>query len=338
MQTVSRELLLYQLETVQPGISPKGVIEQSSCFVFQDGQVYTFNDEVACASESCLDITGAVKADKLRDLLREMPEEEIEVGTEGERLVINGKGREAFVRMESQVLMPIDKLEKPKKWMPLHEEFGEAVNIVGQCAGKDESMFMTTCVHLTPKFLEAGGRYQAARYNLKTRVSERCLVRKESIKHVTGLDMTELSETPKWIHFRNPAGLRLSCRRSLDIQDYPDMADCYTGDGVKAYLPRDLGEAVKRASIFSADNADNDSVTVELRPGKLRISGHGAFGGYRERKNVKYKGREMSFLISPKLLIEITKTNNECEICKDKLIIRGGRFTYSAALGVLSKE
>ena len=42
---VNRQLLLDALMSVTPGLTQKELIEQSSCVVFRNGQVYTFNDE-----------------------------------------------------------------------------------------------------------------------------------------------------------------------------------------------------------------------------------------------------------------------------------------------------
>ena len=51
---IDREEFLKQLESVLPGYSTKEVIEQSSCFVFKKGRVYTYNDEIACSQTTSL--------------------------------------------------------------------------------------------------------------------------------------------------------------------------------------------------------------------------------------------------------------------------------------------
>jgi hypothetical protein len=72
MSQVNREVLLQQLESVQAGLSSREIIEQSSCFVFKDGNVVTFNDEVSCSRPCELgSFTGAVQAAPLLSI-REM--------------------------------------------------------------------------------------------------------------------------------------------------------------------------------------------------------------------------------------------------------------------------
>ena len=99
MLKINREELLQQLESVVPGLSVKEIIEQSKCFVFKDKKVMTYNDEVACTQDSCLDIEGAVEAMPLISLLRKLKEEEIDLhyvyGT------TSGKGKETIVVFSS---------------------------------------------------------------------------------------------------------------------------------------------------------------------------------------------------------------------------------------------
>ena len=46
---IDRAKLLAALELVSPGLSPREILEQSSCVVFRGGRIATFNDEVACS-------------------------------------------------------------------------------------------------------------------------------------------------------------------------------------------------------------------------------------------------------------------------------------------------
>jgi len=334
MTQVNREELLNQLESIKPGLSPREIIEQSSCFVFEDGKVMTYNDEIACTQDSCLKITGAVQAEPLIAVLAKLPNDQVEIVEEGSELKIKAGRRESGIRREAEVLLPIESVEKPKKWHKLPEDFGDAVYIVMQCAGRDESQFVITCVHITKNHIEACDNFQLSRYPMELPIRGNCLVRADSLKHVCDLDMTEFAETQTWVHFRNPTGLVLSCRKSMD--DYPDISPLLDVEGAATTLPKGLAEATQMAQIFSSENADNDSVLINLSPkkgGMLRVAGEGASGWYRETKKLKYVGEPMKFRIAPKLLIELTKRHNECEISNDRLLVNGGKFRYVTCLG-----
>lgn len=335
MQTVNRETLLNQLESVQSGLSARELVEQSSCYVFKDGIVMTYNDEIACHQKCSLKLTGAVQAAQFKDLLHKLKEDNIQVEAKATELMIKGKGRRAGIRMEADVLLPIDSVERPEKWKDLNEDFLEAVKLVQSCASSDDSEFALICIHIHPEWVEACDNFQITRVPMKTGVKASTLVKRDALKHVVALDMTEFCETESWMHFRNPSGLVLSCRRY--VEDYPNLGPLLDVKGTKATLPRGLGDAADKASVFSADTSDDNQVRIELRPGKLRIRGQGASGWYQEQKKINYKGPALAFLIAPELLIEITKKHNDCLISSTALMVDSGRFQYVSCLGAIEE-
>lgn len=335
---INRERLLQRLEAVQAGLSPKEVVQQSSCYIFSKGQVLTYNDEIACSCESDLDkkFTGAVQATPLLEILRKLPEEEIDTRVgDGEFLII-GKRRRSGVRMENEITMDLAALEKPDGWKPLPEDFGEALGMVVRCASKDESEFGLTCVHIAKNWVESCDNFQMLRYRIKVGVEKPVLVRRSSIQHVTSMDMTEFSETETWIHFRNPSGLVFSCRRY--IEDYKELSSFFKVTGQPTNLPKGLGDAAEKAEVFSGENPEDNQILVEMRPGKIRIKGQGISGWYSEIKKLAYKGKAISFLISPQLLIELTKRHNNALIGENVLKVDGGNFVYIASLGKVDND
>lgn len=327
---VNRTKLLEALETVAPGLTARDVVEQSACFAFKDGDVYTFNDEVACRRKSPLDFEGAVQADPLLQVLRRLPEDTIHVDLEDAELIVRGKNRKAGIRVEENVVLPIDKVEAAEDWKPLHEDFADALFITTKCAGKDESMFANTCIHFTPKCLEACDNDQAVRYKIKLKISGEALVRAKSLQHIIPLGMTEIAESETWMHFRNATGLVFSCRRSTET--FEEIDSILDMEGEPLVLPKGLGEAATKAEIFASENQDTNEVVVELKRGKLRVLGEGVTGWYSEVKKVKYKGPAISFRIDAKLLNEVTQRYNECEIAADRLRATVGKFVYCVSL------
>jgi hypothetical protein len=181
---------------------------------------------------------------------------------------------------------------------------------------------------------------QAARYRTKIPIESPTLVRRESIKHVSELGMTEFSETDKWLHFRNAAGLIFSCRRWLEdfaaITD--DLTELFKKSGTPISLPKDFSEAVEKAQIFAKEDADVNKVTVSLMANKIRVRGQGVSGWYKEFAGVKYKGKPFAFRIAPELLIEIISKYNEIEVGDHILIVNGGRFKYVTSLAKVKDE
>lgn len=332
MPRINREKFLQALESVRPGLSQKDIVEQSSCFIFRDGEVMSFNDEVACRMVSGLatDFTGAIPAAPLLAILEKLLEEELQIDIMESELVLTGKGRRSGITMEQEVTLPVEHVEKPGEWLPLHKDFCEAIGVVVLCASKDESRFGLTCVQIHPKWVEACDDQQLCRWRMKTGLANPTLVRSSSIKFITSLGMTEFSETEGWMHFRNDQGLVLSCRRYME--DYPDLGEILKVSGVQTALPKGLVEAADKAQVFSAENTENNLVLIDLLPGKLRIKGQGVLGWYKEAKKISYTGHPMSFMISPQLLMDLVKRHSTCELCGDKLKVDGGSYIFVCCL------
>lgn len=334
---INREEFLRQLDMVQPGLSVRDIVEQSSCFCFSEGRVFTYNDEIACSCDIPLDgITGAVKAEKLHKLLSKIQDEELEITATSSELRIRGKRKEAGITMEKEITNQFEEVEKPRKWQKLREVFSEAVEIVQQCAGSDISKPAFTCVHIHPKWIEACDNFQLCRYTVKTGFKESILVKRDSIKHIVQLGMTYFSLTDSWIHFKNPTGLVVSCR--IYREDYPDLSSMLEADGKKMQLPKGLKDACETAEIFSQDKKEDNLISVELKEGKCRITGRSDYGWYREVKNLAYRGEAIKFFIPPEMLVRISEQHNECQITPKRLKVDGGVWQYVTTLAVPKEE
>lgn len=335
MKKVNRQALVEQLEAVAAGLSTREIVEQTSCYVFKDGFVTTYNDEIACSQKCDIGVEGAVQAAPLLALLSKLSEEDVDMGIEESELRVKGAGRRCGIRVEADIRLPIGNVDRPKEWKALHEDFLTGVELVSHSAGTDQSKFVLTCVHIHPKFVETCDSYQITRVPMKTGISKPTLIRRDSLRHIVALGMKEISETESWVHFRNTKGLIFSCRRWTE--DYPDLTAYLECSGATITLPKGLGDAAEKASVFTETATDN-TVLIELRPGKLRLKGVGPMGWYSEVKQVNYEGKDLAFMIAPNLLTEITKRHNDAVVSQDRLKVDGGKFIYVTRLGLVGAE
>jgi hypothetical protein len=158
------------------------------------------------------------------------------------------------------------------------------------------------------------------------------MVKRDSMKKVTPMGVTEFSETNSWVHFKSPVGLIMSCLRSTE--KYPDLTESLKfSKGVPTELPKGLSHAVKLAESYAKENDDKKVVIfVDLLPDEVRVRGVGLTAEYGARKPIKYAGKPMSFVIQPKLLEEIIKRHTRCEISSDRLRVKAGPFAYVTCL------
>jgi len=339
---VSRSEFLVLLETVQPGLSSKDVFEQSSCFVFDNGWLCTFNGEVACRIRSTLpdEYTGAVDAAPLVAALQKLGGETVELELTDRELVVSGaSGARVGVRLQAEVRLPIEQIEKPGQWLDLPEDFTNAVEIVQETAGTQRDQFIALCVHMHPKWLESCDRWQATRYRIRLGHQAPFLVRAASLKHVVRFGMHRMAEAENWVHFRNKSGLIYSLRRFAEPYPVETMDAMFNVAGDPVNLPKGSKPAAELGGVFSGEDKDNDKVTVTLTRGRMTVRGEGAKGWAEVPLEMPgYKGAPVQFRISPKLLGVVTDKYNECEIAGDKLIAEGERWCYVTALGPVDEK
>lgn len=331
---VNREQFIRTLESVRPGLSPREILEQSNCFVFRDGQVYTYNDEVFCQAPTGLDVevVGAVPAEKLLEHLGKQPEESLKIKIKEGALRVAGAGRWADLRMEDTIRLPLEGVPKPTKWAKLPPEFPDAMGVVARCAGTDESVFALTCIHLHPEWIEACDDHQIARWPLAMGVTAATVVRSSAMGPIAALGVTKFAETEGWLHFKSSTGLIASLRRYVD--EYPDLTPLLDVTGSKMKFPGGLAEEAERAAVFSGEIKDDTRVLVELLPGKIRIKGRGVTGSFTAvKKDAAYKGKALSFLINPDLLADLVRRLPECEVSAERLKVDTKSYIYVACLG-----
>jgi hypothetical protein len=324
---INREELLRQLESVAPGLASKEILEQSACFVFQDGNVITYNDEISCRRPCDLNgVSGAVSSEPLLAILNRLSEEEVGIEAKKGRLIVEGKRKRTDIKMQKEVKLPINKVDDPKDWKDLDPGFCEAVNLVAKCAGSNEMEWIMTNVHITEDYMEAGDRFQIMRYPIKPEIDGSMLIKASSVRNVVSLGANQIAETKSWVHFKNDVGTLMSCRKYKE--EYPNIDEHLKCSGNPATLPKGIDETVKRTSIFTSGDT-YETVTISLKnSGHIYVRGEGDAGGHVEQKKVTYDGPDIKFKINPDLLLHICETSNECEISEGRLIIDNGKFRF----------
>lgn len=346
MPKVNRVELLQKLEGAQVALAPRDILAQSTCYIFQKGQLWTYDGKkaVSCPSGLPDEVTGAVKPTQLLSQLRKWEEEEVEVRCSDNTFSIHGSTEEAGVRLEATIQLPVDKIEVPTDWKPLPADFNDAVSLVYECASVNGTSPILTCVHLHPDWVEAADNKQLARYKMKTGLTSPVLIERDALQHVPKLGMTEVAETPNWLHFRNPLGMALHCVRYVESMAYHDLTDkLRIRNGVNVSFPKALEAAIGKAKDFT-DTADNDNVLVEMRPGKLRLTGRSADGHYVKKADLPgYAGEALEFNVSPTLLEKVVKNHTQCTIGestegKRRLVVTGATWRWLVCLRRVQKN
>jgi DNA polymerase III sliding clamp (beta) subunit (PCNA family) len=333
---INRSELLKRLEAVKPGVASREILEQTDCFIFKDGFVRTYNDEMSCTNSCDLGIEGAIKAEPLLRILRNLGNSGFEFKEDGGKLTFKTDRLRAEIPIDKEILLQLECVEEPGDWKPLHEDFNEAVRDVERFASREESNFELVCVHLHPNYIEACDRYQIARYPMKIGVEQSMLVRADSLKQIANHEMTEFSETDEWIHFKNGQGLVHSCRKYR--YPYPDLSQYLKVEGTPLILPEGLKSAAKRAELISRTKVSVNHLLIELRKGKLQITGEGEDVVYKQRIDVEYEGENLEFRIFADALLELLTHAGERWLSDTGLITIGEKFQSAAVVERYPRE
>lgn len=334
-----REDLLRRLEAVVPGLTTKDTVDQSSCFLFLDGSLVTYDDETLCRAPSPLGkaFAGAVTAANFLEVLRREKDKEVTV-TPGEgHLLVRGSGWRLRLVLQAEVSSPaVAFTEEPARWRPIPEGFREALDTVAACAAPTDKRFEATCVHFHPDWLEAGTNVQLCRWPLKTGLKQPTLVRASSVKHVAkAIGLEEWGRSDNWLHFRGRE-LLIACRRFVD--PYPDVGEFLQApDGVPVTFPKTVAEAADTAGLFSQETAETsmNMVRLDLSPhkgGRLRVTGEGVSAEYSKGKRIGYRGKPLSCYIPPQLLMDLVNRHNECVVAPDRLLVDVGHYRWATCL------
>jgi len=336
MQVV-REQLNKELKAVMAGLSPQETIEQSDCFVFQDGKVITFNDEIACHSPCCLPITGAIKATKLLGMIEQWPEDNIEFEVEKDKLKFQGRNRHGYFVMQKQITLPIKDIEVAGKWNKLPEDFLTAVSLIEKSASHDETKLQFTCLHLSSQWIESSDGFQAGRYSMKLPFCKSLLLHKKIVRWLGEINANQMNETLHWIHFRNSEekDMIISCRKRDQGQNYPSdaLTDIFKTKGTPIKLPKNLKNLTNRLKVFLDEaNVIQSSLIIQLNKNRIYITGSGTYGAQTERAKICYDGKPFKFNINPELLQEFSTQHDECMISDKNIKIRKGNYQFVSCL------
>jgi len=336
---ISRNQLLNELKTVAIGLTDKETIEQSDCFVFQNGEVLTYNDEVACRTKCSLDITGAINAKKMLDVFTKSNDETIEFKRETGKLMYRGKNKRGLFKTQDKITLPITNVETATKWKKLPKEFMEAVNLVLGCAMPNAAAVHLNCVHFTADWIEACDGVQAGRYTLSTPFKKPTLIRRDIVSQIVNLpNMRRVGFTKDWVHFKDKEGLMISCRTCPDEYPSERLTKIFESKGEKATLPEELKGLVERTKIFLDDTSESKWLKVQITAEQLRVTGSGSHGKETDWVGIKYGGKPLEFSINPDLLRVLSEKHDQCEITERFIKIEKDNFQYITSLWISSEK
>lgn len=333
---MNREQLLKTLQAVSPGVARKEMIEQSTCFIFKDGHVISYDDEVSVRVKIDLGFEGAVPAEPFIALLSRLPDEEVKVVNKDDSVQIRGKGKRGTIKKQQEITLPVDNMPKPGKMKKLPKDFGKVISAVSSSASRDMTRPILTAVSIATEGADATDNFQITQMDFESDCPAEFLLPASQAPIIARYNPTHVAAAKGWVHFKNKEGVVFSCRTITG--DFPDLSDALGIKGVKVKLPKLTGDALDRTGIFLDAEFDQDRyISITIEEGKMRILSSGSKGSLEEVMKVKYKGKPVSFSVHPQLLSSALSLLRDVVIGKGALLLEGERFSHAVRL-MASKE
>lgn len=314
---VKRKEVLEILNSVRPGLAASEVIEQSTSFVFVGGMVYTYNDEIAVSREIGFDFDGAVQAKELFDLLNKMKDETVKIYIYKGELIVHGDKIKAGIRINSEIQLPPLDIVDDEEWYDLPVDFSEAMRICAFSAASESVSAILNSLHVRDNFIESCDNFRLTRYYFESDIGRELLIPSYSAKILSNYVFSSCCVSDGWIHFHSEAtGLQLSCRTYEE--DYPNLDEILDVEGDDVELPKELGEMIDRSGIFSVKD-DTCLIDIEIGNNQCVVKSENDKGWIHEKTDIKAKGVEFGFSMSPSILKDILRLTSTA-IMGDKSI------------------
>ena len=333
--TIKREDLINVLTKVKPGLAQKDLIEQSNHFIFEEGRVWTYNDQIAISQEFKSHLAGAVKADEFYKLLNKLDDEELEVAVQEGEFLIQGKTVTANIKIDSEIkLQPIQAPDiNSKNWQTLPEDFTDSISLCLFSASRNMIRPELTCLYVTGKTVFSTDTFRATKREMKSKVKEDFLLPAIAAKELVKYNVYKVfTDTEGWLHFTNKEHTMFSCRTFVDVK-YPEKIwDFFDIEGEKIDLPNSFEQVIDRvATLVTADFDLDRFVDLTIAKNTLTCKGKGPHGSVSEKAKIDYSGKEIVIKVHPGFLMEILKQLNSMTI-GDRLLFQGDNFEHAICL------
>lgn len=332
---IKKSELKKALEIVKPGLANKELIEQSTSFAFMGDRVVTYNDDISISHPiPGLELTGAVKAEKLYQLLGKLKEEDITIEVSDSEILLKSGRAKAGLTLQAEIKLPLEEeIKYAEKWKKLPEGFIKAVKTSMSSCSKDNSRPVLTCVHIRKNgAIEASDSLRIMKIQLAgENPLENFLLPTSAANTMIGLNPTHIAKGNGWVHFKTKESTILSCRIFAD--KFPETEKWLKVVGEKITFPKEILGALERANVFAKrDHLLDETLAITLETKRLKVRGEAEDGWFEETARITYTGEPLTFYITPYLIRSILSDTQEGILSSNMLKFEGKDWEYVSLL------
>lgn len=329
MATILKSEFINALNKCTPAVARKELIEQSDCFLFSNGRVGGYNDEISVSYPVPLKVKCAVKHKELLDLLNRIEDAKVSLKlVNGSEMLIKGKAFESGLTVIKELTIPTDFMEIKGKFKPLPKNFLKGLKV---CLFSTAKHAIFNNIHVKGVTIESCDNFRATRFTMAKSIKDELLIPSQAAQHLKNTEVTEYFKSKGWLHFRSKDGLTFSTR--YPSAKYLDLKQFFSDNGKLVTLPKEVSTALNRSEVFSSDDSGLQLISLEIAGKKAVIESKNEVGWIREKVSIKNKSKlDYAFQINPKMLKEILGFTSKAHISDNTISFETKGFSHSVIL------
>ena len=328
---VNKKELYGALLAVSAGLTKKEGLEQTNSFIFTNGNVYAYNDEIAIYHPVNVDFfDGAIYAEDFLAFLKTIKNNEVDIEIiEDTTLQIKSGRSKAKFSLDAEIKVPV--IKDCEEWKDIPDGLISAMQFCEVTVSDDESRGVMTCVHIKDDVVESTDNFRYTRHLISEKCEDDLLIPKYAIKHIGQHNPVQYGKTDGWLLFKNDLGVILACRT------YPNNFINTEGirkiEGTSFCFPNNLEEELEKASIFAkSENGQTPFVELAVKKGKLILKATNELSDFRSSIKIDDKKINFKIFIQPKFLKEALNMTEECVIGSRTIKLSGADFEHIVSL------
>ena len=312
---VDRKNLLEILTRVKPALAIKDFVEGGTHFIFDENQVFSFNDKIAISSPSPVHLNCSVSSQEFYSLLSQIADEEIDLTIEEECLNIQGSAIKAGLTIlrESESLKLIRSIdfESLGPWFPLPKDFLKGLSLCGFSCSKDATLDWMTCIWISGGSMLSTDDIRVTSFNMMKEIESSFFLPLTSAQSLIKFLPVEYCLKDGWAHFREEKKVIFSSRILDSENPEENIEEFFNVQGTELFLTENKTflDVIKRVGILEDKFMELDrKISIKIEGRKVIIEGkREGIGWIREELLLDTYNENLrcSFKINPSFLWEI---------------------------------